>query len=246
MPQRSIRSLCFFGGWITVNSYSEAGVEHAFLNARYYNPATGQFISQDTVFKALGNTEEIKKLTQIEQNKVLEDPQSLNSYSYARNNPVTLSDPNGEFVILGPAAASIVTSAFTYTINAITAIKFGEIFNQTYHEIKNGVPYDRGTMRGDILQVGLGPVVKGIGVFLGTAKEAQQLKVLFQTIDVVDVLSSAPEAVGEVYSDTKNFVKNLFSNKESTNNDSMNQSTKTQNGTSSTTQNNEKKSRENY
>jgi len=53
-----------------------------YLNARYYNSAIGRFISQDPV--SLATPE-----------KLLEDPQQLNFYSYARNNPITLSDPTG-------------------------------------------------------------------------------------------------------------------------------------------------------
>ncbi len=51
-----------------------------YLNARYYNANIGRFVSQDPMFWGSQN---------------LEDPQSLNSYSYARNNPIILSDPSG-------------------------------------------------------------------------------------------------------------------------------------------------------
>jgi len=57
-----------------------------YLNARYYAWARGQFISEDPVF--LGNPNQ--------QN--LRDPQSLNSYSYADDNPVTKKDPTGKGV----------------------------------------------------------------------------------------------------------------------------------------------------
>ena len=55
----------------------------SYLNARYYNSAQGQFLSEDPVF--LGNPSR--------QN--LANPQSLNSYSYANDNPINISDPNG-------------------------------------------------------------------------------------------------------------------------------------------------------
>jgi RHS repeat-associated protein len=57
----------------------------SYLNARYYNGAQGQFTSEDPMF--LGNPSQ--------QN--LQDPQSLNSYSYSDDNPITKSDPNGKF-----------------------------------------------------------------------------------------------------------------------------------------------------
>jgi len=57
----------------------------SYMNARYYNSSIGRFISQDPVFIGLGSG-------QIE---VLSDPQLLNSYSYARNNPLAYIDPDG-------------------------------------------------------------------------------------------------------------------------------------------------------
>jgi RHS repeat-associated protein len=58
-------------------------VVRAFLNARYFNAVQGQFLSEDPVF--VGNPSQ--------QN--LQDPQSLNSYSYANNNPIVKKDPSG-------------------------------------------------------------------------------------------------------------------------------------------------------
>jgi RHS repeat-associated protein len=69
----------------------DAGVVHALMQARYQNSSRGQFISQDPVF--LGDPRQ----------KVLTVPQSLNSYSYANDNPITKSDPNGR---LGALAAA--------------------------------------------------------------------------------------------------------------------------------------------
>ncbi len=57
----------------------------SYLNARYYNGARGQFISQDPEFW----------VTSLDW---LLDPQNQNSYAYARNNPITLSDPTGRSV----------------------------------------------------------------------------------------------------------------------------------------------------
>jgi RHS repeat-associated protein len=52
-----------------------------YLTARYYNPSQGQFITQDPVFWS------------SKQN--LANPQSLNSYSYTNDNPITGTDPDG-------------------------------------------------------------------------------------------------------------------------------------------------------
>jgi RHS repeat-associated protein len=58
----------------------DAGVVHALLQARYYDGSKGEFLSEDPVF--LGDPRQ----------QVLTDPQSLNSYSYANDNPITKSD----------------------------------------------------------------------------------------------------------------------------------------------------------
>jgi len=51
------------------------------MDARYYNSMIGRFLSVDAAFLAVSAR--------------LDDPQSLNSYSYARNNPLRYIDPDG-------------------------------------------------------------------------------------------------------------------------------------------------------
>jgi RHS repeat-associated protein len=58
----------------------------SYLNARYYEGARGQFLSQDPVF-----------LDDPRQQN-LQDPQSLNAYSYSDDNPITKKDPLGKYV----------------------------------------------------------------------------------------------------------------------------------------------------
>ena len=54
-----------------------------YMNARYQNPATARFLSQDPVFwKIMAG---------------MADPQLMNSYAYARGNPLAYNDPDGEF-----------------------------------------------------------------------------------------------------------------------------------------------------
>ncbi|MCC7356744.1 MAG: VCBS repeat-containing protein [Candidatus Doudnabacteria bacterium] len=69
----------------------------SYMEARYYNPNIGRFLSQDPVFLALGNEEGVQQKTQQELQEILSDPQLLNSYSYARNNPLAYIDENGEW-----------------------------------------------------------------------------------------------------------------------------------------------------
>ena len=51
-----------------------------YMQARYQNSGRGQFISEDPVFWGAQN---------------IADPQSLNSYSYTNDNPISKSDPTG-------------------------------------------------------------------------------------------------------------------------------------------------------
>jgi RHS repeat-associated protein len=67
----------------------------SYLQNRYYNPNQAQFTSEDPTFLAVGNPNQVQQLTQKQQNILLADPQQLNAYSYGRDNPVTLYDPNG-------------------------------------------------------------------------------------------------------------------------------------------------------
>ncbi len=60
-----------------------------YLNARYSNSAIGRFINQDPVFWEVGQTSDGKA--------ILSNPQAMNSYSYAGNNPITNKDPGGRF-----------------------------------------------------------------------------------------------------------------------------------------------------
>jgi RHS repeat-associated protein len=61
------------------------------LQARYYDSARGQFLSEDPVFWGSPKDQD------------LGNPQSLNSYSYANGNPITKSDPTGKFSATGYA-----------------------------------------------------------------------------------------------------------------------------------------------
>src|SRR5262249_3862726 len=66
-----------------IGQYDDSETNLNYLQNRYYNSVNGQFLSEDPVF--LGNPKQ----------QVLTDPQSLNSYSYANDNPINRSDPTG-------------------------------------------------------------------------------------------------------------------------------------------------------
>jgi RHS repeat-associated protein len=83
-----------YGGMIQKNQFIgqeyDGESEMSYLNARYLNNKRGQFLNQDLVFLEMG-------LNTSEGHVVLRNPQAMNSYSYAGNNPVVLKDPTGRF-----------------------------------------------------------------------------------------------------------------------------------------------------
>lgn len=68
-----------------VGQYEDPETSLSYLQARYYSNVNGQFLSEDPIF--LGDPRQ----------QTLTDPQSLNSYAYANDNPITKSDPTGKF-----------------------------------------------------------------------------------------------------------------------------------------------------
>jgi RHS repeat-associated protein len=68
----------------------------SYLNARYYEGARGQFLSEDPTHLAIGDNNQIQQITGRLQQLVLADPQLLNSYSYGRDNPINNTDKEGK------------------------------------------------------------------------------------------------------------------------------------------------------
>ncbi len=79
----------------------------SYLNARYYEGSRGQFLSEDPSHLAIGDPGKVKALTGMDMQKYLADPQLLNSYSYARNNPIVNSDPTGNATYIWNNGASM-------------------------------------------------------------------------------------------------------------------------------------------
>jgi RHS repeat-associated protein len=98
-----------------IGQYSDPETNLSYLQARYYDGSKGEFLSEDPVF--LGDPRQ--------QN--LTDPQSLNSYSYANDNPITKSDPTGRCLEDG------------CVVEAVGALGFaGGIATQAFHDYSTG------------------------------------------------------------------------------------------------------------
>jgi RHS repeat-associated protein len=109
-----------------IDQFSDAQTGLSYLMSRYYNPAQGQFLSEDPVF--LGEPKQ--------QN--LQDPQSLNVYSYSTDNPITKKDPSGRQFVdtaldvasdYAPSVGSTISSAGSWISSAALGTAAAIIYN---------------------------------------------------------------------------------------------------------------------
>lgn len=77
---------------------TDTGLNYA--NARYQSGKWGRFVSQDSVFQAMGDENKLQQSTGYQQREILNDPQLLNSYSYGSNNPLKYIDNDGNIAAL--------------------------------------------------------------------------------------------------------------------------------------------------
>ena len=110
------------------NPYRYAGYEYLDsvdlydLNARYYNPKTARFLSEDPYFN-LGNR--VIGLYEINVPSVDSIIQANNIYAYCGNNPVIYIDENGEVFFLVTAAIGAVAGGIGGAI--YSQVKYGEV-----------------------------------------------------------------------------------------------------------------------
>jgi RHS repeat-associated protein len=95
---RRTRSSTSVGNAFYIGQFLDDATNLDYLNARYYDPVRGQFLSQDPTFLSMGDPNAMTRLTRMEQMQFLMDPQLSHSYSYGRGNPVRYSDPAGTFI----------------------------------------------------------------------------------------------------------------------------------------------------
>lgn len=101
---------------------SETGMYY--LNARYYEPSVGRFITRDT-FQG-----------------VEDDPQSLHQYAYTKNNPVMYIDSDGHIAVpiaYAAAVAVLGVGLVYYFIKTLDAI--GKLIDQSFASVKTRPSY---------------------------------------------------------------------------------------------------------
>ncbi len=133
---------------------SDTGLNY--LNARYYNASIGRFISQDPAFWDGSHIKE-----------QLVDPQTWNSYSYARNNPIIYTDQQGKFAFLIPvlvyATPSIIAAGtFIATQPALVGMIGNAFTNRPVESSIRSTP-----IVGDVIDAG--EAISGKDVFSGNS-----------------------------------------------------------------------------
>jgi hypothetical protein len=88
-------------------------------------------VSQDPVFRNVGNPV-LEALSGLSISVYLSDPQSLNSYSYARNNPLKYSDPTGNFITWNDTKEFFLGAANSIGSNNIGGYGRNESDNRYY------------------------------------------------------------------------------------------------------------------
>jgi RHS repeat-associated protein len=113
---------------------TESGVVRELLNARYYDSARGQFTSEDPIF--LGNPKD--------QN--LENPQTLNSYAYANDNPITGKDPSGRGSPAGTLVLALLVAAYALLSLAVSLVasphaqsSYAAIYDNGIHNVVQSI-----------------------------------------------------------------------------------------------------------
>ncbi|MFA6304130.1 MAG: SpvB/TcaC N-terminal domain-containing protein [Patescibacteria group bacterium] len=175
------------GGGMRVAAYQYTGKEKDevtglnYFGARYQNADIGRFTQVDPVINKIALTSSLENENNISQFQILSNPQSLNNYSYAINNPIVLKDTNGEWF------DAVVDFAFiVYDIGRIAHQFFtsGNVNGSEWSSLG--------------LDVGSAfiPGVVGLGMVNRAAAKATQLglKVYVKADEIKDLIKGADKA----------------------------------------------------
>ena len=92
------------------NNLSPAWLGLVYMNARYYHPQLGRFVSPDSIVPEP------------------ENPQSFNRYSYVRNSPMNFTDPTGHCISnyeAGSADMHTCVAGWNAVVNYLSSVTYG-------------------------------------------------------------------------------------------------------------------------
>ena len=125
--------------------YYDAETGTVYLRARYYDPSTGRFISRDSYAGKLN------------------DPLSLNLYTYCANNPIYYSDPTGHIAGVDDAiiagafiAASIVSLAATTLSQPAVQEGLSTTINKASYFVEDAVENTTSLLASALTTIGCG------------------------------------------------------------------------------------------
>jgi RHS repeat-associated protein len=109
-----------------IDQFSDAQTGLNYLNARYYSPTQGQFLSEDPVFLSVGNPNQVQQFTGETARTYLSDPQQLNSYNYSHDNPILNKDPSGNAFVVDDAAGFFAGGFVGVATQGVTSYVTGQ------------------------------------------------------------------------------------------------------------------------
>ena len=131
-----------------------------YLRNRVYQPSTGRFISEDTVRAKRLNLFSINSINQNiklvggyyreddEYEYWIDDPLSLNLYTYTQNNPVNYIDPSGNIPVAAAPAIAPIAEYIAAALSGVAAAAYSswikspagkEAQSQTLNAINNSI-----------------------------------------------------------------------------------------------------------
>jgi len=122
-----------------------------YLRARYYDPVVGRMLSEDEVrarrmdvFDPYKNYQDVQLNGGVLQSQgqfIIDDPLSLNLYTYAYNNPIKFKDPSGNIAIVDDAAIILVLATgvvIVVTYEYLSSPEGQKVINDGATAIYNG------------------------------------------------------------------------------------------------------------